>query len=403
MGPTLYFNIILMKITLFLLVTIISSILIGGPLQAQNETVTLDEWKALCFQLTKSAALKACDEAIKLAPQEEKLWLAKGDAFFGLEKYSQAEQAYTQALEINKMSALTWQKKGQSQAAQSKYTDAIISFEQALLLDNNNTSIWFDKGLAFFLQDKNTEADQAYSKFLNGKVLNLVLLSKVAQNTLKKFQAEESYRSNTEFFILDNLSTDKKFILKCNNNINSSKIFLSEIEVLDEKKVVSQLQIIGDGEKVWAYRPDLKQYTSFTYEEFVSGDKLIFTGLYNFFFLLTPDIKPSKFITLKTLLEITNTPGFKQKLDIISGQQYLVYEYQNKANEPSFRIWVNQDKATIAQVQFGLQSPEIQAKITEKIYEPIKQDKTFQFIPPKNAKLVKELPNLYPSNLNIFR
>ncbi len=395
MKPLLYL--------LAILIHFLASTSVQGAEPSPKQDVTPEEWTALCYQLTKTAAIKACDQAIQLSPKQEKLYLSKGDALFSLEQYSQAEEVYHQVLQINQKSASAWQRKGWAAAAQTKYEDALNSFEQALLIEPKDQSIWFDKGLVLFLQNKEAEAEKAYQKFLVGKPLDLILLTKVANNTLEQFKSEEAYVSTTEFIIVDNLNKDKKIVLKTDNNINSARLFYSEIKVLQKSKILSNLKIIGDGEKVWLYRPDVKQYTSFGYDEFIAGDKLIFTGLYNFFYLSTPELKQAKFVTLKTLLEVTNIESFKQSLDIIAGKKHTIYEYQSNPEQPSFKLWVSPDKALIVKVQFGLQSPEIQAQITEKISQLPKQSQAFKFVPPKRAKLVKELPNLYPDNFNPFR
>jgi|GEM_PF-1593408 len=392
----------LLSCLLTIFIYFLTSSFLSRAQTSSPQGLTLEEWTALCYQLTKTAALKACDQAIKLDPKQEKLWVSKGNALFSLENYSLALEAYNKALEINKQSAINWQKKGEALAAQNQYLEAGEAFDQALLIDEKDNGIWFDKGLVLFLQNKEAEAEKAYDKFLVNKSLNLVLLTRVVDNTLEQFKSEEAYNSTVALLSIDNQNKEKKIILKSENNINSSKLFYSEIQVLEENKILSRLQIIGDGQKVWTYRLDLQEYTSSSYEEFLAGDKLIFTGLYNFFFLSIPKIKQAKFVILKTLLEITNTPNFQQDLDIIEGQSYVVYKYQSPDNKSLFKLWVNGDKALIKQVQFGLQSPKTKTIITEKISQSSQAGQSFKFTPPPNAKLVKELPNIYPDNFKPF-
>ncbi len=393
-----------MKKILIILLSLLPFVASAQVIRADSTSkFTLEEWIILCSRLTGKAALVACEQAIKLDPKQEKLWLYKGDAFYSMENYLQAAQAYDQAITLNKSSAINWRKKGEALAASQLYPEATTALNQAFVLNPKDNLISLDRGIIFFLQNKELEARKYYDQFLANKSLDLVLLSKVIDNTIEKFKLEKPYKSVTNFIIFNNTNNKaSKIDLISQNTIKSSKLFDSEIEVAQDGNILSQLHIIGDGEKIWAYRPDLQQYTFFSYDEFISGDKLIFTGLYNFFFLSIPEFKQAKFALIRTLLESSNISSFSQEIDIVEGRKYTVYKYQIKDKEPFFQIWIDSSQNSITQLQFRLESSEIQMKITEKISSPIEINQSFKYIPPKGAKLVKELPNIYRGNLNLF-
>jgi tetratricopeptide (TPR) repeat protein len=92
-----------------------------SPAQAAKPEVTLQLERVRCTSLTGDAALKACEKALQLAPQDASLHRAKGDALLAADRIGQAILAYREALGFDPAHQAAAQGLERAQARQKRY------------------------------------------------------------------------------------------------------------------------------------------------------------------------------------------------------------------------------------------------------------------------------------------
>lgn len=79
-------------------------------------------------------ALEACEQAIKIAPDDAEAWLKKGNALADLGRHEEALEAYDQAIKIDPKSGKGWCTKGRALFFLKRYTLARDALYTALEL-----------------------------------------------------------------------------------------------------------------------------------------------------------------------------------------------------------------------------------------------------------------------------
>lgn len=87
-------------------------------------------------------ALEACNNGLKINPEDVELWLDKGDIFFKLEAYRYALKSYEKAITIEPKNTTAWKHKGMSLLYLDRHTEFLKAFEQAINLDSNDDEIY---------------------------------------------------------------------------------------------------------------------------------------------------------------------------------------------------------------------------------------------------------------------
>jgi serine/threonine protein kinase len=127
-----------------------------------------EEWpnKGLAPQDLKryQEALEACEQALRLAPNNAYTHINKGIILRNLKRYEEALLAYEQALQLAPNSVNAYNGKGNALSGLKRYEEALLAYEQASGLDPNDAYTYYSKGLALYNLKRYEEALEAYEQ-----------------------------------------------------------------------------------------------------------------------------------------------------------------------------------------------------------------------------------------------
>ena len=109
-------------------------------------------------------ALKACNKAIKIEPENVCAWLVKGQSFTYLKKYDEALKAFNKASEIEPENNSFRILKGLILTLWKKYEEALKVFNKASDIEPEDFIVWYVKGINLALLEKYEEAVKALDK-----------------------------------------------------------------------------------------------------------------------------------------------------------------------------------------------------------------------------------------------
>ena len=115
----------------------------------------MKDWQGLldwCLKWTKSEAENA------------EAWYELGEAYFNLNRYNDAVDAYRQAIRIEPENATAWLKLGFAYLYLNRYNDAADAYRQAIRINPEDAAAWFNLGLAYFLSGNRHAALEAVQK-----------------------------------------------------------------------------------------------------------------------------------------------------------------------------------------------------------------------------------------------
>jgi tetratricopeptide (TPR) repeat protein len=111
-------------------------------------------------------AIKADDEAIRLASNSAEDWYNKCEALYNQSKYNESIAACDESSRKASILAMTWNNKGVALKKQGKYVDAIQAFDEAIRFDPILVNAWRDKARILVEQEKYEDALQAFDEAL---------------------------------------------------------------------------------------------------------------------------------------------------------------------------------------------------------------------------------------------
>ncbi len=194
------------------IITLTSLIIFGGLAGLGFNLVTkyfqLQKFKQanqLLAQNNHSEAVLAYNELLPThIAKYEQLWINRGYAFSGLQKYNQMLQSCSSATSINPQAALAWNCQGEALYHLEKYEAALKAFEQATTIDSGETTFWLNKSQALFKLQQYYGASSASEqgiKFLEQLTENkpeyhrhhlAIALNQKGQSLLKKGQYQQA-------------------------------------------------------------------------------------------------------------------------------------------------------------------------------------------------------------------
>jgi outer membrane lipoprotein-sorting protein len=160
--------------------------------------------------------------------------------------------------------------------------------------------------------------------------------------------------------------------------------------------------IVCDGQTVWMYRPDKRQYSQSTFAEFKPQPYSLLVGLSTVFFVSIPE--PDRKAIISDLAtggdpfrsiptaQLKNLQGNIRQVD---GENLRVYTFDNPAEKSSFSGFVQPETGFLKQVEFVSNIADADIKIVEKISthttttDP--STKPFKFSPPPGVKKVQSV------------
>ncbi len=161
--------------------------------------------------------------------------------------------------------------------------------------------------------------------------------------------------------------------------------------------------IVCDGQNVWVYRPDKRQYAQTTFPAFKGEYYSLLIGLSSVFFVSMSETGRKEIIAdisanrspLQSIPqnEIKNLQGSNRQVD---GQNLYAYSYDNSADKSNFTGLVQPDTGVLKQIEFTSNDARGDLKIVEKILTHATtnnnaNDRLFKFAPPRGVRKVKSL------------
>jgi outer membrane lipoprotein-sorting protein len=173
--------------------------------------------------------------------------------------------------------------------------------------------------------------------------------------------------------------------------------FRTDLEFIDTAQPRRKYQVISDGKTLWIYRPDRKEFSVQTYQQFDASDDSSMIGLATGLYLSAADLKqliPETAPTPKELQEGgIEDLGKKVAEDGKSFQIYGMKDTQN--SNASMQFWINPQTAQIERLRLFGKEKEMELELLETILQfqrntpaPASQ---FAFQPPAGAKQVEKI------------
>jgi tetratricopeptide (TPR) repeat protein len=132
-------------------------------LNPRDETVWLNLGVALGDGLHQwEPALLAHEEALRLNPEYVKAWFARGNAFRGLKRHSEAIECYRRVRELDPGMRSASLNEGLAWIDSGQREKALECFDAALAVDPAYASAWYEKGVTL---DELKRSDEALSCF----------------------------------------------------------------------------------------------------------------------------------------------------------------------------------------------------------------------------------------------
>jgi eukaryotic-like serine/threonine-protein kinase len=142
--------------------------------QPENENLWLTKGDFFVASKMYQKAVSTYEQAIQINSSSYWGWFGKGKALFQLGQHNEALAALDKALEIRPESYLAWQARGLVfQNGINDLTKAILQYDQAIAINPNYAPVWRDRGLALNQQGKYSQAIESFSQAnkLNGQDL----------------------------------------------------------------------------------------------------------------------------------------------------------------------------------------------------------------------------------------
>ncbi len=133
--------------------------------QPDNEEIWLTKGNFLHQTSAYSEAIAAYQQAIAIKRNDYEAWLGVAEAALALEKYNQALTALDKTLQIRPESYLAWQIRGQVwQNVNNNLTEAIAAYERAIEINPNFAPAWQNLALALKQQGKYRDAIESFTE-----------------------------------------------------------------------------------------------------------------------------------------------------------------------------------------------------------------------------------------------
>ncbi|MBD2693714.1 LolA family protein [Anabaena catenula] len=218
--------------------------------------------------------------------------------------------------------------------------------------------------------------------------------------TIRDFLQSDRYLTESESLVSARTEGfDVKFNIKTKTIAQSGRKFRSEITFTEQgDKGKSTRLVISDGEQVWIYRPDLKQYAVTSYTDFRES---FLIGISSLMFIEFPEDARQPIAqsenSKSTLQEagLTNLKELQQEQRTVDGEELSIYTYKDSREGFTFSGFIQPQTANLKQLEMRGNSEGLDIVVTEKILArttaPAIDAQTFTFTPPAGVKKVESL------------
>ena len=102
-----------------------------------------------------------CQKWTQAQPENGAAWFGLGGAYYGLQNYAEAIEAYRQALRVNSDDSHSWASLGVVYTVLQRHTDAIEAYRQAVRIDPENANAWALLAISYTVLQRHTESIDA--------------------------------------------------------------------------------------------------------------------------------------------------------------------------------------------------------------------------------------------------
>ena len=231
--------------------------------------------------------------------------------------------------------------------------------------------------------------------------LNLTLLEKALTQFFQAttFQVESQVTINAQ---------GDQFKVDIDNHTSTLTVlprrFVSEI-----KLGTQQYFITSDGQTVWIYHRNRDRYREMSFEAFQDSEDSFFIGLASSFLLEIvrslqeeqgPTLDQPQLLSaiLQFFTRDYRTAGLSLSQDTLTqeGVDYTRYAYKTNGEDLSLILWIDNQAQTLKKLQLLGSEQEIKINVQETIlkqtFNPVVDEKAFQFRPSPALKKVEDLP-----------
>lgn len=231
--------------------------------------------------------------------------------------------------------------------------------------------------------------------------LNLTLLEKALTHFFQAttFQVESQVTINAQ---------GEQFKVDIDNHTSTLTVlprrFVSEI-----KLGTQQYFITSDGQTVWIYHRNRDRYREMSFEAFQDSEDSFFIGLASSFLLEIvrslqeeqgPTLDQPQLLSaiLQFFTRDYRTAGLSLSQDTLTqeGVDYTRYAYKTNGEDLSLVLWIDNQAQTLKKLQLLGSEQEIKINVQETIlkqtFNPVVDEKAFQFQPSPALKKVEDLP-----------
>lgn len=229
---------------------------------------------------------------------------------------------------------------------------------------------------------------------------------KILAKTVANFFTSDTYQTESELQ-LSGSSAGVTFSssMQVKTIVKSPKKFRSEITFPPSNGSVGKKYIVvSDGEQVWIYRSDLKQYAVKNYEAFEKSNDDFIIGMSSALYLkIAPSFKGITTVlgnknladVLEEMLSSRNL-ALKGGVRSIDSKTYHFYEFTQQKEGFTFNALVEPETVKLEQIQILGKSQgmdiALKEKIIRRIENPTLEADTFSFAPPEGTTKVDSLP-----------
>ncbi|GHV80108.1 hypothetical protein AGMMS49944_18990 [Spirochaetia bacterium] len=115
--------------------------------------VHLSDGNSLLEERDYEKALEEFTKAIKLTPEDGKVFFSRGMVYYAMEKYNKAEADFSISLEMDPHNGETFFQRGMTYFSMEKYNKAASDFSASLEMDANNSKAWLYRGMVYLKRE----------------------------------------------------------------------------------------------------------------------------------------------------------------------------------------------------------------------------------------------------------
>jgi outer membrane lipoprotein-sorting protein len=208
---------------------------------------------------------------------------------------------------------------------------------------------------------------------------------------LEKFFLQQNYQTESQTSLTFSFASSSESTVTMTSQTKIISVapnkFRAELNFspIDGSSQTKKYLVVSNGETVWIYRPDLKQYSTSTYEKFNASTQVLWLGLFSI--LGNP--------TQADIEEIKQNNNLKKSVAQVDGKDHFFYEYSNQEDQTATIMIVSPENRELKELRIVTKEQNMdvlmQEKYTSRIQYTVGDRNLFNFMPSQDTKQVSDL------------